>query len=212
MSGRAGRFLGDVFLMTVTYSYGANLYVNSTNRCDMHCDFCLRRLGDGVGEADSLWLEREPTREEMWASIRERELSKYRELVFCGYGEPAYRLHDILWVCDRVRESSDIPIRMDTNGHASLIWGEDVAPLFRGRFDTVSVSLNAKDKATYDRRCMPDFENGYEAMLAFTREIIRYVPRVVMSVVDCIPAEEIEACRRVCADIGAEFRVRVFGQ
>ena len=37
--------------MTITYSYGKNLYVNTTNRCDMHCDFCLRQSGDGVGEA-----------------------------------------------------------------------------------------------------------------------------------------------------------------
>lgn len=197
--------------MTITYSYGTNLYVNTTNRCDMHCDFCLRQMGDGVGEADSLWLEREPTREEIWADIQKRDLSAYKELVFCGYGEPTYRLHDILWVCDRVREVSSIPIRMDTNGHGSLIWGEDVAPLFAGRFDIVSISLNAKDKATYDKRCAPDYENGYEAMLSFAREIQKYVPRVILSVVDCIGKEEVEACRAVCAEIGAEYRVRVFG-
>ena len=100
---------------------------------------------------------------------------------------------------------------MDTNGHGNLIWGEDVAPLFRGRFDTVSISLNAQDRETYDRRCEPDYENGYEAMLSFAKEIQTYVPHVVLSVVDCIPAEEIEACRKVCEDIGAEYRVRVFG-
>ena len=197
--------------MTITYSYGKNLYVNTTNRCDMHCDFCLRQSGDGVGEADSLWLEREPTREEIWEDLQKRDLNAFSELVFCGYGEPTYRLHDILWVCDRVREISSIPIRMDTNGHGNLIWGEDVAPLFRGRFDTVSISLNAQDRETYDRRCEPDYENGYEAMLSFAKEIQTYVPHVVLSVVDCIPAEEIEACRKVCEDSGAEYRVRVFG-
>ena len=197
--------------MTITYQYGKNLYVNTTNRCDMHCDFCLRQSGDGVGEADSLWLEREPTREEILADIQKRDLSQYRELVFCGYGEPSYRLHDILWVCDRVKETSSIPIRMDTNGHANLIWGEDVAPLFRGRLDTVSISLNAKDAATYEQRCAPDYSGSYEAMLSFAREIRKYVPRVILSVVDCIGPEEIEACRKVCAETGAEYRVRVFG-
>lgn len=198
--------------MTITYSYGDNLYVNTTNRCDMHCDFCLRQLGDGVGEANSLWLEREPTREEIWADIQKRDLSAFRELVFCGYGEPTYRLHDILWVCDQVRACSAIPIRMDTNGHGDLIWGENVAPLFQGRFNTVSISLNAKDRETYLRRCAPEYETGYEAMLSFAREIQKYVPRVVLSVVDCIPPEEIEACRKVCEDIGAEYRVRIYGQ
>ena len=86
--------------------------------------------------------------------------------------------------------------------YGNLIWGEDVAPLFRGRFDTVSISLNAQDRETYDRRCEPDYENGYEAMLSFAKEIQTYVPHVVLSVVDCIPAEEIEACRKVCEDIG----------
>ena len=197
--------------MTITYSYGSNLYVNTTNRCDMHCNFCLRQMGDGVGEADSLWLEREPTKEEIWEDIQTRDLSQYQELVFCGYGEPTYRLHDILWVCDQVRAHSPISIRMDTNGHANLIWGEDVAPLFQGRFDTVSISLNAKDKKTYDERCAPDYENGYEAMLDFTREVRSFVPRVIMSVVDCISEEEIEACCQVCAQIGAEYRVRIYG-
>lgn len=198
--------------MTITYRYGQNLYVNTTNRCDMHCDFCLRQDGDGVGEADSLWLEREPSKEEIWADIQTRDLSQFRELVFCGYGEPSYRLHDILWVCDQVRAASDIAIRIDTNGHANLIWNEDVTPLFAGRFDTVSISLNARDKETYDRRCAPDYENAYGAMLDFARAVKQYVPQVILSVVDCIGAGEIEDCRRICAGLGVTFRVRVYGQ
>ena len=157
--------------MTITYSYGKkSLCQYHQPLRDMHCDFCLRQSGDGVGEADSLWLEREPTREEIWEDLQKRDLNAFSELVFCGYGEPTYRLHDILWVCDRVREISSIPIRMDTNGHGNLIWGEDVAPLFRGRFDTVSISLNAQDRETYNRRCEPDYENGYEAMLSLQRK------------------------------------------
>lgn len=197
--------------MTITYSYGENLYVNTTNRCDMRCAFCIRRMGGGIGEADSLWLEREPTREEILSDIEKRDLSQFHELVFCGYGEPTYRLHDILWVCDRVRERARISIRIDTDGHANLIWGEDVTPLFRGRFDTVSVSLNAKDAATYEERCAPSFPNSFEAMLDFTRKVRNFVPRVILSVVDCIGDEEIEACRKVCEETGAEYRVRIYG-
>jgi TatD family-associated radical SAM protein len=176
----------------------------------MHCAFCLRNNGDGVGEADSLWLEREPTRMEIWEDIQRRELGEFRELVFCGYGEPTYRLHDILWVCDRVREISPISIRMDTNGHGSLIWGKDITPLFAGRFDTVSISLNAPDKETYNARCEPDFDDGYEAMLQFTRDVRKYVPRVVMTVVDCVAPEEIEQCRQICEEIGAQYRIREY--
>ena len=198
--------------MTITYEYGQNLYVNTTNKCDMHCDFCLRRDGDGIGNADSLWLEREPTREEILADIEKRELSKYAELVFCGYGEPTYRLDDILWVCDEVkRKYPGMRIRMDTNGHGDLICGRRVAPLFAGRFDTVSISLNARDKETYDSRCVPDYGESYVSMKIFAKEVQKYVPRVVMSVVDCIPKDEIEDCRKVCEEIGAIFRVRAYG-
>ena len=120
--------------MTITYSYGKNLYVNTTNRCDMNCEFCLRASGDGVGTADSLWLEREPAREEILEEILAQDVSGYEQLVFCGYGEPTYRLKDILWVCDRLKEGGfPLPIRMDTNGHSDLINGERTAPLMAGR-------------------------------------------------------------------------------
>ena len=198
--------------MTITYSYGTNLYVNTTNRCDMHCDFCLRQSGDGVGEADSLWLEREPTREEIWADIQKRDLSQYKELVFCGYGEPTYRLHDILWVCDQVRAASSIPIRMDTNGHGSLINHRDITPELKGRLDAVSVSLNGSNREEYLRLTRPGAgEKGWQAMLDFVRQAVQYVPKVMVSIVDYDKSpQEMEACRRLAEELGATFRVRPF--
>ena len=85
--------------MTITYILGGKLYVNLTNRCPNACDFCLRTHGDGVGDAASLWLDREPTREEIWDDLKKRDLTQYPELIFCGYGEPTGRLEDMLWVC-----------------------------------------------------------------------------------------------------------------
>lgn len=93
--------------MTITYGYGKNLYVNTTNRCTCACEFCIRTTGDGVGTASSLWLDREPTREEILADIQKQDLSRYAELVFCGYGEPTFRWDDIAWVCDQLRR--DVP-------------------------------------------------------------------------------------------------------
>ena len=102
--------------MTITYVYHQNLYVNVTNRCPNACEFCLRVSGDRVGDSGSLWLDREPTREEILQDIQARDLSAYGQLVFCGFGEPTCRLEDILWVCDRVKAASPIPIRINTNG------------------------------------------------------------------------------------------------
>ena len=199
---------------TVTYEYGGNLYVNTTNRCNYNCEFCLRHNGTGDGSiyTDNLWLNREPTREEILDSIESRDLSRYGQLVFCGFGEPSYRIDDICWVTDRLKEHGrKIFTRMDTNGTGSIINGRDICPDFAGRFDKVSISLNTDTAEKYDALCHPRFPGAYEAMKAFAKELRRYVPEVMMTVVDTIPKEEIENCRRICEDeVGAVYRVREY--
>ena len=56
--------------MTITYEYEGALYVNLTNRCNCNCEFCLRhgKKEGSIYTEDSLWLEREPTRQEALAS------------------------------------------------------------------------------------------------------------------------------------------------
>ena len=51
--------------MTITYEYEDALYVNLTNKCNCNCEFCLRhgRKEGSIYTEDSLWLEREPTRQ-----------------------------------------------------------------------------------------------------------------------------------------------------
>lgn len=91
-------------MMTITYEYGDHLYVNLTNRCDCSCTFCLRNNGhSGSIYADDLWLDREPTREEALNDLLARDMKKYTQLVFCGFGEPTYRIDDILWLVKELR-------------------------------------------------------------------------------------------------------------
>lgn len=197
--------------MTITYVYGKNLYVNTTNRCDCSCTFCLRTTGDRVGDSGPLWLEREPTREEILVDIRRRDLTQYQELVFCGYGEPTYRLEDILWVAEQVKGYSKIPIRMDTNGHSDLIHGCPTAQRFAGKFDILSISLNRATAEDYQDTCRSKYGvESYQAMLDFTREAVKYVPKVIMTVVDTMPPEEIQACGEICRSLGAVYRVRTY--
>ena len=199
---------------TITYEYGDNLYVNPTNRCNFNCNFCLRKNTSSNGSiyTHNLWLKREPTKEEILESIESRDLSKYSQLVFVGFGEPSYRIEDICWVIDRMKEHGiKIFTRMDTNGTGCLIHGRDICPEFEGRFDMVSISLNTDTAEKYDALCNPVQEGCYEAMKSFAKEIQKYVPRVMMTVVDTIPAEEIENCRRICEEeIGAVYRVREY--
>ena len=200
--------------MTITYEYEGALYVNLTNKCNCACEFCLRqgRAEGSIYTEDSLWLEREPTREEILASIEGWDLSRFKQLVFCGFGEPAYRLEDICWVIDRMKEhGTKISTRMNTNGTANLIHGRDTCPDFAGRFDMVSISLNTDTAEKYEALCRPRYPGAYEAMKSFAKELRQYVPTVMMTVVDTIPTEEIENCRKICEEeIGAVYRVREY--
>ena len=203
--------------MTITYEYEGALYVNLTNKCNCNCEFCLRR-GKAEGSIyteDSLWLEREPSREEALASFLSRDVCSYREIVFCGYGEPTYRLDVILWLVDRLKEKfgDKLPsVRINTNGHANLIQGRNVCSELKGRIDTLSISLNATNAADYVALCHPiQGEAAYQAMLDFAKESAAYVSNVVMTIVDKDKTrEEIDQCFAIAEELGVTLRVRSF--
>ena len=198
--------------MNITYTIKNSLYVNLTNHCTNRCEFCIRDVAPGEPFPD-LRLERDPTVDEVMADLSSyNSLNKFSEIVFCGYGEPTCRLYDMLEICKKLREMTATPIRVNTNGHASLILGEDTPPLFKGLVDCVSVSLNAADPITYNRICRPRFgEDAFPAVVRFAREVVRYVPTVVLTVVrGTIPEEDIERCAKIAEDIGAKFRVREY--
>ena len=198
--------------MTITYKVKNGIYVNMTNRCPCACTFCLRQNGDSVYGSEPLWLDREPTVEEVCASLDGWDLSKYDEVVFCGYGEPTERLDDLLKVAAHIREKSSIRIRINTNGLADLILGEPTAPKLKGLIDAVSVSLNATNKEDYFNVVRPKFGmESYDAMLKFTKECTKYVPDVMMTVVDVVTTpEEQELSRKICESLGATLRIRPY--
>lgn len=196
--------------MTITYEFEGKLYVNLTNKCSNSCDFCVRTRSDGFYSEGSLWLEHDPDADEASADILSHDLAKYKELVFCGYGEPTEQLDVLLECCRRVRAASGIKIRINTNGQANLIHKRDVTPLFAGLFDIVSVSLNAANAEEYQRVCHSCFgEAAYEGLLDFAQKVKKYVPTVLLSVVrTTIPDEDIEKCRAIADARGVELRVR----
>lgn len=199
-------------MMTITYAAGTAIYVNMTNRCPCACTFCLRHNKDHVFDSDSLWLDREPTVKEVCDSLDAWDLTQYKEIVFCGYGEPTERLYDLLEVAKHIRAKSEIKIRINTNGLADLIWQKSTAPDLAGLIDAVSISLNATDKEEYLKVVRPRFGIGsYDAMLKFTKECTQYVPSVIMTVVDVVTsAEEQTLCRKICESVGATLRVRPY--
>lgn len=198
--------------MTITYQVKNGIYVNMTNRCPCACTFCLRQNGPGVYGSDSLWLEREPTVQEVCDSLAKWNLNQMDEVVFCGYGEPTERLMDLLEVAAWLKANYTVSTRINTNGLADLIWEKDTAPLLEGKIDCVSISLNANNAEDFLKLTRSKFGIGsYQAMLDYARNCTKYVPKVIMTVVDQVTTpEEQEESRRICESIGVTLRVRPF--
>lgn len=195
--------------MTITYKLHNALYINVTNRCTNRCGFCIRNTTEGVGEGMDLWLEREPTVQEIMEEIFKHDLSQYEEIVFCGYGEPMVRAYDVLEVCKRIKEKYNIPIRVNTNGHANLIHNQDITPLLKGLVDSISISLNAKSAAQYQEVCRSDYgEEAFDALLDFARRCKKYISTVILTVVDVMKDEDIKECQRIAQELGVQFRIR----
>ena len=197
--------------MCITYVVDNNLYVNITNKCSNRCDFCIRKNGDGAYGSDSLWLEREPSVEEILSSILSHNVSDYDEIVFCGYGEPSYRLQDAVAVTKEVkRRFPNTLVRINTNGQSDLILGCDTAPLYEGAFDTVSISLNASSSEKYEQICRPDFrEMAFPAILSFAERVKKYVPSGKFSLVrQALSEAELRECERISKKTGVPLKIR----
>ena len=188
-----------------------NIYVNLTNNCPCSCTFCLRNTKE-MAKSNSLWLDTEPTAKEVIEEFEKYDLTQFNEIIFCGFGEPLTRLDDLLEVAKYLKnKSSNNPIRINTNGLADLVNKKRTAALFKDLINTVSISLNASNAEEYLKLTRNRFGiESFDAMLKFTISCKAYVQNVVMTVVDCIGQEEIDACKALCDTIGVPLRVRHF--
>lgn len=196
--------------MSILYRYGSTYYINMTNRCPCRCVFCVRDSTPRLGDADSLWLDREPTVDEVMDALRSVDLSGSREVVFCGYGEPTERIDDVLEVARRIKSELGKDVRLDTNGLGNLINGRDIVPEMEGVIDRVSISLNASDEDEYLDITRSRFgEGSYDAVLDFIKECRKRIGGVTVSVVGgSISPESEDLCSRIAEDLGVAFRVR----
>ena len=198
--------------MEILYKVHNNLYVNLTNRCPCACTFCLRQNTDCVGESKSLWLEHEPTFEEIQEAFTHFDMTEYDELVFCGFGEPTEALSVLLKTAEYVKNKWNTPIRLNTNGLGNLINGRDITPELAGLVDTVSISLNTPNESRYNEIVRSKFgERSFKAMLDFASRCTKYIPKVIMTTVErTITGQEEAECRKICASIGAVYRIRAW--
>ena len=188
------------------------LYINLTNRCNNDCPFCLRQKKVMAAE-NSLWIEREPTVDEVKRELDAAPLDIVTEIVFCGFGEPTIRLAELLKLLKYAKKiRPQIPTRLNTNGLGNLEHGRNIEQDFKSILDTASISLNAATAERYLQITRSNFGlKAYSAMLDFAENMKNFVPNVVMTIVDKVtPPAEIEQCKKICAERGLKLRVRPY--
>lgn len=187
----------------IAYQIRDSLYLNITNRCTNACSFCVKFRSDFV-KGHRLRLGHEPTEDEIIEAIGDP--SRYREVVFCGYGEPLQRLDIVKNVARWIKQRNG-RVRINTNGHANMINKRDILPELKGLIDSVSVSLDAQDEETYNRLCKPAFSNAFPEVIRFIRGAKELIHQVQATVVD-VEGVDLEKCRELAEQIGVTLRIR----
>ena len=198
--------------MVILYEVHNNLYVNLTNRCPCSCTFCLRQDRNEMNHSGSLWLEREPSVAEVKEEFKKFQMEKYDEVVFCGFGEPTERLDDLLEIAEYVKNTYQKTIRINTNGLSDLIHEKNTAPLFQGKIDIVSISLNTPNKERFFELTRNRFGiEAFDALLTFAKNVRPFVQKVILTTVSTTLSSEEEAeCQKICDSIGAVYRIRPY--
>jgi TatD DNase family protein len=192
--------------VSYTYKIGDALYINVTNRCDSDCVFCDRK-GNAIIKGYNLKMSKseEPPAEKYIQEIGDPK--KYKEIVFCGYGEPTIRWDVVKQVAKYVKDNGG-KTRMNTDGHGNYINKRDITPELKGLIDAVSISLNSTNAEEYARLMNIDPKLHAE-MMDFARKAKKYT-KTVMSVVG-LSSVDIENARKFVHDeIGVEFRERAY--
>lgn len=195
----------------ILYVYKNKVYLNITNKCPCACSFCIRSQKDAIGNASNLWLNHNPSFEEVKSAIDAFCFDGYDEIIFCGYGEPTNSLDVLIKTAQYIRKSLNIKIRVNTNGLGSLVNNRDIAEELCDNIDAVSISLNCSSKEDYLKVVRPKFGiDSYDAMLDFAVKCKKHIDDVQFSVVDVIGKEEVEKCQIIADNFGIKLRVRVF--
>ncbi len=196
---------------TYLYALDGNLYVNLTNKCSNGCDFCVRNERTSY-YGNYLWLRHgEPTVEKVIADCKGfGDLTRFKEVVFCGFGEPTYKVAEMVALCDYFHEKG-LKTRLNTNGQGNLINKRDIVPELKGKLDFINVSLNASCYEKYQPICRSQFkEAGFAGMVEFAKSCRRAGIDCRFSIVDCIGEEEVEACKKLAQSVNVPLYIREY--
>ncbi len=190
---------------TISYTIGDRLYLNITDRCTLECAFCPKHNGSQRVHDYDLSLDHRPSPQEIIAAIDDP--ARYREVVFCGFGEPTLRLKVLLETARHIKAHGG-RVRVNTDGLANLVHKRNVLPEMAPCVDALSISMNAQDADLYARHCLPRLPGSYAAMLAFLAEAPHHIDDVTATAIEGLEGVDTDACRALAEQRGAKFRRR----
>lgn len=196
----------------IVYTFQNGVYFNITNKCPCRCVFCIRDKKDAIGEAEKLFHDSEPSKEDIKNAIDAFDFSGKDTAVFCGYGEPTNAFDNLIFAAEYLKELyPDMKLRLNTNGLSDLINERETAEEICKVFDSVSISLNDVTSEEYDKITRNIYPGkAYDAMLKFAKDCVKRSVKVRLSVVDVIGEEKVKKAKEIAESIGADFICRKY--
>lgn len=196
---------GDV----IAYTLHGNCYLNLTSRCTLRCEFCPKFNKNWEVQGYPLRLRQAPGVAEILAAVGDP--TAYREVVFCGLGEPTLRLPELLQVAHKLKQAG-ARVRLNTDGLANWVYQRNIVPELAECVDVLSISLNAQDEATYNRHCRPPAVGAYPELLEFILCARELIADITITAVDGLEGVDIAACEALAERFNVKFRRRVLDE
>jgi TatD DNase family protein len=192
---------------TISYVIGENLYLNITNRCMMACPYCIKHKWNNDFNGNDLKLDKEPSAAEVINSIGDPK--KYKEVIFCGYGDALVRLDEVKEIARRIKDRGG-RVRINSAGLANRYYGKNILPQLKAIIDVISISLNGSNPKEHNELNRPMFkEESFDEIIKFAKEAKNYIPEVVITAVE-LPGLDVSKIAKIAEQIGVLFRIRPY--
>lgn len=195
----------------LAYLLDGKVYINLTNSCTNDCVFCIRSIKEDVVGAN-LFLNTENVKaEDVIAQLEAMRDKLSSEIIFCGYGEPMLKLEVMKQVAKYIKEKyPNTVLRINTNGHANLVYKRNVLPELKGLIDKFSVSLNGENEEVYNELSQPHIEGAYEGVKEFIALAVKEGFDTTATIVTGYKNYKVDMpkCIEITKELGANFRER----
>ena len=195
----------------LVYLLDGKVYINLTNSCTNNCVFCIRSIKDDV-VGTNLFLNTENVKaEDVISQLNAIKDKLSSEIIFCGYGEPMLKLDIIKEVAKYIKETyPNTILRINTNGHANLIYKRNILPELKGLIDKFSVSLNGENEEVYNELSQPNIKGAFEGVKEFIAEAVKEGFDTTATIVTGYKNYKVDMqkCIEITEELGAKFRER----